>query len=486
MCKQNRFVSFEKVFCLCLACLTLFLTNTPWAFAQTIELFDASVEASTLLGPSRQIMRLSDGRIFTSLNPKIGDESSVRLFAAIEDQTWKDVTGDALPKNVSYVSSDTGSLGTYVGYVNQENKGGEIAFFPDPIGNPGRAVVSKTLTPIVPTIEAADTVIAASKGEDSVNTVAYAWRDKNAKRIYLGVSKDGTNFDTAKVIVKDSGLSSPPAIAIHNSYILVSYLTRNPRVIGKSSQVEGRSLPAFVESWDGGTTWTSPKPVFGKSIQDFPKLASSLKPLPGEKFSPRLFAAGGSRDLGNSLAWAQPEIGARIFVLTEQAVVSDSPEINSQLKENRPFAGVVTFKDLSDGSKAKWQHVVASEYIADPLSPSAGQVSNFNYSALPGTTLRAVAYKEKLGDQEEVVVSISTNTGKTFDRFVKFPAKDFGLSSLAFTTSSCLRKTSKGEVSLDVALLSEGGKDVAIKSLPLNINLAELPPSMFNNVTRWP
>ncbi|BBN52751.1 hypothetical protein TRE132_08760 [Pseudomonas chlororaphis subsp. aurantiaca] len=453
---------------------------------EVISLEGASIDPKYFSGPARQIMRLSDGRIYATLMSTANDGSKAQLFAAQDGKSsWVDVSGALSKKQVTEVASDTGPLGTYIAYVGNIEKIGYIAHFPDPIGNPGKF---NTIAVTPKSALLTGTVIATSKGDDSINSTVYGWLDSVNKKISIGISQDGKTFGKIKEIVSDNEIASGPSLAIHNKYILVSYLTRNKSIMSANTLDKQLAALAFVESWDGGRSWTSPRPVLGDKAEKVKIEAPVLSNGMTQKAS-HLYANGGARDIGNSLAWPKNDLGARIFVLSEQAVISDSTETNETLRENRPFVAILNFKDLSDGPSAKWNHVVASEYQPNLLEKNSGQISSLQYSALPGTSLRAVAYRERAAKADRIAVSLSVNTGKTFDKVVKFDPVSIGVApstDFSFTTSSCLRRDSKGDVFLDILIASSGNKDAKFESIPVDINLRDLPASMFNTVPRWP
>jgi hypothetical protein len=460
------------------------------AFAEQVQIQKINSDdtlaspADALQGPARKIMRLSDGRIYGSF--LIDKEKGVfRFFAAPTlASEWKDATGPEarVAGRVSSVSSDTGPAGSYVSLINDDNDTGEILFFRDPIAAPGKYQRFAALTPAGAKIR--DGIVAASKGEEATNSVVYAWRDAEKNQILVGVSVDGRSFGSAKAIVADSYLQSGPTLAVHNNYALVSYLSADPRFAPRP-EAAGKAFPVWVESWDSGKSWSEPRAVLGASVGVLPKVDYAVAGVKDKNFRGTLLAGGGASQASNSLAWAQIEIGARIFVLSGQEVVSRDGKLPEDFRHGAPTVGVLAFKDLSDGPGAPWQTVVASAAQASPAG-----ASDFQYSALPGTSIRAVAYKSGEANAlgaDGIAVSISTNTGKSFDRAAFVSKKALGLSekeALTFTTSTCVSKNDSGDLFLDVAYAEANRLKSAL--VPLHVNLKELPPSMFNTLARWP
>lgn len=465
--------------------LTLVLLATlPTGCAHTARrpTADPQVDPQSISGPGRKIMRLSDGRLFASFDVlREGSGTASLLAARGVGAALTDVSGPLSGIHARSIASDTGPAGTYVAFVDAASGAGALARFADPLGTLDAVEVFSDLTPA----GAADTFIAASKGDDTTNSVAYAWRSDEGKTIAVGVSPDGESFTDARTVVQDAHLTSGPSLAVHNDYILLTYLTRNPAFLPAQAAAD-RGYPAWLESWDGGKTWTAPAALFGSAIGDFPKAEEAVRVEERSSAEP-LFAAGGARVAGNSLAWAEDVIGARIFITTEQGLVTRE---GRQPGEARPTVGVVSFKDLSDGPEARWQSVIASEYIQHVTDPDRGRRTNFQYSALPGSSIRAVAYLEEgARDGGAITVSVSLNTGRSFDRFVKVDSARLGLKSgdpLHFTTSTCLLVRSGGDVYLDIAYLEPQSNRVQLAQVPLEVNVGDLPPSLFNHFARWP
>jgi|GEM_PF-5150897 len=467
----------------------LFVSLVLAGHAETVSYnsIDSTATPDSLLGPARKIMRLSNGRIYASFEVPQASGAAPSLFAAkAADSGWINASGKLADLKAVSSASDTGPVGTYVAFVNKSSGCGELTRFPDPIGNPGVFSSFKELTPNGVT----DTFVAASKGEESTNSVGYAWRGAKTGEIYFGYSADGEKFEKAKVLLKDAQLASGPILAIHNDYILLTYLTRDSTIRPKGV-TESAAYPVWIESWNSGKTWSERKALFGANVTAFPRAEEVLETNEKGKRPLPLYAAGGTRVASNALAWAQPQIGARIFITTEQALVTSN---GHPLESARPVVGIVSFKDLSDGPKAPWQHVFASEYQPRVTDPNAPTNTSFQYSALPGSSVRAVAYlqegaKKEGAQGDRIAVSVSINTGKSFDRTVKFDPTSLGLKAgdrLHFTTSTCLLLKNDGNVFLDTAYVDPQSHAVQVAQLPLGINVKDLPPSLFNVGARWP
>lgn len=471
----------------------IFLNSQSFAQITTLKVTDKTNADTSFSNYARKIMRLSDGRIFGSFG--IHDTNNeVKLFLSSSDKDqWIDVSDSALKSvDARFVNSDTGGAGTYVSYVDGNKGIGEVLFYPDPGTLPNKFIKYSSLTPH--SNELTDGFIAVSKGEEASNSVAYGWWNHQDNSILIGFSSNGRELPATKALIKDEKLRSGPSIAIHNKYIMVSYLSANPSHQPEETRGSDAAYPVYIESWDNGKNWSAPKAVLGTVATTFPKVDANEKLSNGKLLKGNLLAAGGAKNFSNSLAWPSPAIGARIFILSEQKVISKEKDVTEVLQSNPAKVGVLAFKDLSDGSNAAWNTVISSEFIG--TLGQAPDNSYFQYSALPGTSLRAVSYKqitksnstEKAEtNNESIVVSLSLNTGKSFDKAVKFSRKDLNLPANApiiFTSSTCLNKNNKGQVSLDIAYLDNNVVKTA--ALPLGINLAELPPSMFNVGARWP
>jgi len=443
----------------------------------------------SLTGPARKVMRLSDGRILASFEIKREGGTVASLYAAsTASPAWRNVSAKLSDLKAVDVASDTGPAGTYVAFVDAATGTGSVARFPDPLGHGDAASIFNDLTPAGGAVT--ETFVAASKGEESTNSVAYAWRNRGTGEIYLGYSPDGQTFGKARVVAKNEHPGSGPILAVHNNYILLTYLSRDRS--NRPEKVEGDvGFPVWMESWDGGNKWSDPKPLFGTTITGFPKAEEVLRDSDAKGRALPLYAAGGAQVASNALAWAQLEIGARIFITTEQALVTAEGRLPGTA---RPVAGLVSFKDLSDGPGAPWHHVFASEYNPNVKDPNQRHNTAFQYSALPGSSIRAVAYLQQApsGEAREgdrIAVAVSINTGKSFDRTVKFNPASLGLGAgerLVFTTSTCLLLKKDGAVYLDAAYLDPKAGTVRVAQLPLGVNVKNLPPSLFNVSARWP
>ncbi len=143
---------------------------------------------------------------------------------------------------------------------------------------------------------------------------------------------------------------------------------------------------------------------------------------------------------------------------------------------------IVSFRHIRPG--AKWTHVIANNGLTTDGSRLDRQTSKLNvsatqfqYSALIDTTIRATTYKEL--DSEtglaRIVSAVSTDTGMTFGRHRSFDAADLAKlgagtfdKDAVFAVSQCLYEDRTGEVYVDV-LVGEG-TSMRYARLPIGVN----------------
>jgi hypothetical protein len=147
---------------------------------------------------------------------------------------------------------------------------------------------------------------------------------------------------------------------------------------------------------------------------------------------------------------------------------------------------IVSFRPIEPG--AAWTHVIANNRLTanrarvdNTTSHLNAQASQFQYSALIDTAVRATTYQDvdPATRQARLVAAVSTDTGKTFDRHISFSREElarygivgFGEGSV-FAVSQCLFEDRNGEVYVDVLFMRDGEGHFA--SLPIGVNAAML------------
>ena len=274
-----------------------------------------------------------------------------------------------------------------------------------------------------------------------------------------------------------------------------------------------RTYPAWIESLDGGITWSDPQPVFGHSSNDFP--VAEILSVSGE---PQLLRLSGGTSLPNSptLNWGSSRSGGGGSVLSlrtrgdedralptgefldpalQFADIKDSESgltfVQTSMHGNgsdgsESEISIVSFRKIEPG--APWTHVVAHNKLAqDPnfvnatTSSLAVDATQFQYSALIDTKIRATSYKEV--DQSEgdtrLVIAVSTDTGMSFAHHTSFSESELSAHGIpefgengVFAVSQCLYEDRDGEVYVDM-LISEAGQ-MRFVSLPTGVNAAVL------------
>ncbi len=250
------------------------------------------------------------------------------------------------------------------------------------------------------------------------------------------------------------------------------YLTTSDKIVPHERDTlgakKGMSYQAWVESKDGGKTWSKPAPLFGTRLRDFPVIEASVTDATSAVKAEKLLAAGGTKGPGNhnqNLGWALPvgasdpsiSGGVRLFIISGQTLLKPKGSGFPGDVGNEPNynVGIVSFKDIGN-LDAPWTHVVATDNQVLKLPDSTIQAWQHQYGALPGTSVRAVTYTERTktgtGANESLVISISTDTGKHFNHFARFDAARLGIgkldSSLVFVASPCLYRDAKGDILL--------------------------------------
>jgi hypothetical protein len=392
----------------------------------------------------RVLMRHSDGSISAVVIQQNGGTQTLQYLASQNGKEWRT---QALPmatgERAVQPALDGNSGGTYVAYVSITRKGrsGHVLSV-NSTGNQKAFRDSGALTNVSGNQYS---FIAASRM--GYKSVAYGWFDPETGAVNIGISPDGATFPRARPIVTDKDAIYGPSVAILGRYVAVSYLTRNAAIAPAGADRRAAYM-AWLESADGGATWTKPIALFGRIRDAFPHLSVEA---PGGSNSRTVILSGVDPklpDFNQSLAWPAATISnSRVFI---------SSALQYQVAGDRSGdVGVVSFKLPTIGGM--WTHVIAGQARAADTTPAGLTTWFHQYSALPETPLRVVSYLERAKNtaknEEELVFAISTDQGKRFDRFARYSAKALGLptdSRLVVLTSPCLWRDSSGAISIDV------------------------------------
>ncbi|KHA76783.1 hypothetical protein NC77_22000 [Janthinobacterium lividum] len=453
----------------------------------------------SVIGGGRTVMRMADGALVATF-ARAADNGRELAYASSQDngKTWQTTTVFAADRNgVSHSAIDSNFQGSYIAFVSTSNKQNvaRVAYTTDPLSTQRTFSVSDSLMP--EDTAPVDGFIQASragwgeKADKNAETVAYGWQDARSKNLYVGISPDGKTFPKARKILADPHATSGPSVGIRGQYVIVTYLTTDPAIVPSDVKAAGRSYQAWIESRDGGNSWTKPQPLFGPTSASYPSIDVTTV-LPAKKASiqqARLSGGTNGRQAG-ILVWQATPAGTDagiVFVLSE---LSTSPASNQ-------YVGVVSFRPLTPG--ATWTHSIAGhplvlgnakaiEAYAKPsnrhFALQNAATRQFQYSALVDTPVRSASYLETskaMGTR--LTVATSKDTGKTFDQvrsfsvaeLQKFGLKDFGPDTV-FKTSQCLFQDRDGQVYVDVLAHSLKG-ELQYARLPVGANAQTIQAS---------
>lgn len=470
-------------------------------------------------GGGRNIMRTADGGLIAAFGRASGSKMEL-VFSRSADNgdTWNNVVVAGVAGTVRQVAVDSNFNGSYIAFTEDSNgvAVGRIAYFASPFARDPEYVVSAPVTP--PGMTPSDTFIQASragwgdKAADDRESVVYGWQDSKSKGIYIGVSLDGATFPKARLVVSDEMATSGPAVAIRGKFVIATYQTTNPAFAPADVPPEaraGRSYPAWIESHDGGATWSAPAPLFGRSSDEFP--VTDIKLRTGEYKKVRL--AGGTRQPNSPiLNWAS---SSNVLAFTGPRPDKTIPAFDNRVKQpsvtldelvdklggttfvqssmmavdvdgKRGEVSIVSFRPIAPN--APWTHVIANNKLtADPkwANKETSKLENvgtgFQYSALIDTPVRATVYKEldAKTNAARIVVAVSTDTGKNFKHHLSFNKnelekmgiKDFS-GATVFAASQCLFQDRKGDVFADIIVSTDDGMHYA--RIPIGVNAAQL------------
>lgn len=467
--------------------------------------------SSTIEGAGRNIMRTAEGGIVAAFGAEIDNKSKLVFSQSVDNgKTWNSQLVDDVRGEVIQVAIDSNFQGSYVAFTetNGDSSVGKIAYFASPFANDPQYVLSAPITP--KGVKPRDTFIQASRAgwgdlaDKNRETVVYGWQDAHSKGLYIGVSLDGRTFPMAKLVVKDSYATSGPAVAIRGDYVIATYLTTNsamtPRDIPEKIKT-GKSFPAWIESNDAGATWSTPKPLFGTSLHEFPTVDIDM----GSGDVRKVRLAGGT-NLPNSpiLNWAtsrdvlsfvpnldkstpfvngEPiaqidKLGGTTFVQTSMTGIDAADE--------KGEVSIVSFRSILPG--AEWTHVIANNKLTSQAknqdiqtSVIGTKASQFQYSALIDTAVRATVYKEydDVSGMLRLVAAVSTDTGKNFKQHLSFNQEQLaalGVKNFTeltiFSASQCLFEDRNGDVYIDIIVVDEAAMHYA--RVPIGVNAADL------------
>ena len=489
----------------------LMASNTALSADSLSQLAKESID-----GAGRNIMRTADGGLVSTYSIVNGERLDLVFSASLDNgESWNETVVKDVNGTVRQAAIDSNFQGSYIAFTEERDglNVGRIAFASAPFADKPEIIVSDAVTPAG--VEAKDTFIQASRkgwgnlSDQDRETVVYGWQDEVSKSLYIGVSKDGRSFPQAKKVVQDAYATSGPAVAIRGNFVIATYLTTNPTfapvdVANKDGSM--RSYPAWIESMDGGQTWSAPKPLFGSKSADYPLV--EVQAASGQYDNLRLSggttqpnspilnwgginarSAGGSRDASSSKADDDKSVSAAPVTTGVGEVgpddgitfVQTSMMASGSVGRNGEVS-IVSFRQIQPN--AKWTHVIANNRLSDSnrdneTSTMDAPTSHFQYSALIDTPVRATTYKEADNGDPRLVVAVSTDTGKVFNHHVSFSANalsELGVkgfdATAVFSASQCLFEDRDGDVYVDL-LVTQGG-DTRYARLPIGVNARQL------------
>ncbi|GAB4526121.1 MAG: hypothetical protein Tsb0019_28240 [Roseibium sp.] len=507
----------------------------------------SEVSVASIDGAGRNIMRTADGGIVTAFSARETDRPSLIFGRSLDNgRSWNNVPLLGVNGAVDQVAIDSNFQGSYIAFTETVDGRtvGRIAFSSAPFAaNPG-LTVSQSVTPdgVVPR----DTFLQASRAgwgnlaDENRETVVYGWQDAASKGLYIGVSPDGTSFPEAKLVVDDVHATSGPAVAIRGNYVIATYLTTDPAMAVRDlvgSLPKGRAYPAWLESLDGGQTWSDPKPLFGVNSDDFPTVRIGAGDgnavdyrLAGGSFLPNspILNWATSRAVFNTNRFISPDKTLPLDQLPldrlpqeplpreqlpqqqtpgDRSSLDPLPQTGSDLAaDERPLGGitfvqtsmspvgagdvdgeisVVSFRPIAPG--AEWTHVIANNPLTavkqatDSESRIGVKGTQFQYSALIDTAVRATTYQETDPGTGEsrFVAAVSTDTGKTFNHHVSFSTSELAAFGIRDFDARSVFAASQclfedRNGEVYIDILSTKDGEMTFASLPLGVNAAEL------------
>lgn len=443
------------------------------------------VSAQSILGAGRNIMRRPNGPIVGAFAVPNGDGTVLNYSASIDDGlTWNSLElteiGLENPESGVFPSIDSNKQGAYVAFT--EGTMGRIAYIPNALGIGATFQSSGPLTPGSSNVRSS--FIAASRSAGHVD-VGYGWVDDDTGTIYVGHSDDGETFPVANAIHTDPDILGGVSVATEGDYMLMTYHSRSPEYAPEGLEGDGGAYPVWMQTVDGGETWTEPEPILGRSLNSFPKAEAAAISENGDVQRETVFAAGGASDFSlstNALAWARVAFGEEIIFVTSSMKPVSLGTPTADWGAGGNHIGVVSFKDFQDPG-SEWRHVIANRPLLGRDNAPISSAHLHQYSALPNTPVRSVTYVEQANEgtsefEERIVIAISTDSGKKYDQFLDFKASDLGLEGLgtrdlSFSVSQCLFADENGDIFVDVVLLgSDASAGLQHAKLPTGINVS--------------
>ena len=448
------------------------------------------VNPENIVTPGRAFMRRSNGDLIGTVvhsGPQVSvlyhsESSNDGRSWALERLAEVHSNNPSTAFNPSVDSNNFGKFvaysvpvgGKFIGQVSHKEIGG------------GSFVSSDIYAPMTPQANSVSkSFIAASRGTDEwgnfVRDVGYGWVDETAGDIFVGHSNTGIEFPPARLIHSDAGLVGGVSIAVSGDFLLVVFHSNNKKYQPVELAHSNGAFPVLLESDDGGVTWTDPQPLFGSSIKDFPALSSTTE----------IVLAGGTQGIdivANALAWERRKKGEKNIYVTSsiQPVSRLSSGSWAPLNGGRSaHFGIVSSRDFNS-EHSNWRHAIVHD-ISAQLAPAGIQTSDVppfatsfhQYSALPGSPVRTLTYLEEKGlGEADLVVGISTDSGNTYDQYVRANLGKSGMlqdAPLRFSVSQCLFGDPGGNVFIDAVMINEAhGVGLKHIKIPLGLNVKNL------------
>jgi hypothetical protein len=445
-----------------------------------------NVSCKSLLGDNRPLMRHSDGALHAGLIETVDGHPRIGLFGFSDPrEVWQRLASPVSSPNSigdSQPATDSNQNGAYIAYVESvvdRGQAGYLVHIPDPFGDPS---YFKVHGPLTPTGSWQNSFLQGSRG---YNSVVYGWRDTNTGSIYVGVSRDGRTFLPTKLLVRDKGVVNGPAIGIRGDYVLMVYQTSNPAFAPRSRTQNSHDeyYYAWCESGDSGENWSEPAALL-PDTKDLPDaIAYSVSGKDDlQRSEVPLSGAGMLSSSLQVLAWAAPSpLESRLFVMT--SVTPSAGPGGEDWGGSNNSVGVLAHKPIAVGGT--WKPVLTNRSLfrRTKTKPYTGRVgTQYKYSALPGTVVRAVAYVDRAPSgselEDQIAILVSTNTGNSFDYEATFSASQLQLepdAEIVIANSACCYADLEGNVWQDL-LFGDVKRPDAIQhaKLPIGINVQDL------------
>ncbi len=315
------------------------------------EVSKAVESATSLEEGGRHLVALSYGISMVYLEGK-NEQTKIHWIGSNDKgKTWPFKSPRLVSKTEGidkYPAIDANVNGSYVAYVNEGNgvAGGYVAYLPKPFEKPDEYKVFGPLTTASGNCKYS--FISASK---AAPTVVYGWTDMQTGAIRVGVSLDGKEFPETKVLTTDKGAVSGPAVSIEANYAALTYQSTNSEYFPSDYKPAPgeviKSFPVWMESSDGGKTWSKPEPLLGRAADNFPTITATKINKDNKAIKVNLIVNGGcklSSTQSSGLVWAAADINnPLVFMMNAQSPVSLNHDFNA-LGTTDNSVGVVSFK----------------------------------------------------------------------------------------------------------------------------------------------